>query len=62
MEIGSVGSLSSYASISQASRPESAEQGPDRDHDGDEGSKAVTTESIRPSSTTGRGLIVNILA
>jgi hypothetical protein len=61
MQIGSVGSLPSYASPSRTSQPEAIERGPDRDHDGDEGSRA-TAPASRSAPAAGRGASVDTVA
>ncbi len=61
MSIGSVGSVSSYTPPSRTSQSETVERGPDRDHDGDEGSSATTSAS-RPAPAGGRGASVDVVA
>lgn len=61
MQIGSVGALHSYASITQNSRPEAAERGPDHDHDSDDGAQAAPSSS-QPAPAAGRGVSVDIKA
>lgn len=61
MQLGSVGSLPGYVSTAQVSRPEAVERGPDRDNDGDEGTRS-SAPSASPPAASGRGGAIDILA
>lgn len=61
MQVGPVSAPPIHTLLTQLSRPEARESGPDRDNDGDEGVQAAKAARL-PSPPPGRGGVVDVSA